>query len=122
MDPVLGYFLFKILGDGCLGSKYGNTIHPRLFAECAVKTSQPDKVDDFIGEYITTWIENDGAGEIVTAEAILEIFRRPHSTSQYRLIWRDREPPNSILYYGEGMLSDNVLVGSYWNAGIRNGF
>jgi hypothetical protein len=36
MANVLGYFMLTDLGDGCLGSKYGNIIINKLLSESAI--------------------------------------------------------------------------------------
>lgn len=120
--PILGYFFFKDLGDGCLGSKYSNTINFRLFSECAVRAqgSIVNRPDNFIGQFVTSWLESDANDPIVTNQANLFIEIKPGTQGgQYRLRWQERQEDQTILYHGEGMLCGLDLVGCYWDTNIQ---
>ena len=117
MNPFLGYFVIVHLGDGCLGSKYGNTFNTQLLTESATLVSTPINGDLFIGEYVTTWI--DTLRPVDFTQARLIISRKAESVSQYTLIWHEEGNPSNIYYYGEGMLYESNLVGSYWNDNIQ---
>src|SRR5580700_6099405 len=112
MNPFLGYFIFINLGDGCLGSKYGNTDNNVLLTESATRTSAPDPQDIFIGHYVTAWL--DSINPVDHTQARLVISRKNGSASQYSLLWHSESNVHQVLYYGEGMLNDGRLIGSYW--------
>jgi hypothetical protein len=111
------------MGNGCLTSKYGNTVAKGLFTEAAVRIPDPpfdsvapgdDKVS-FVGKYFVTWIE--GASE--TRSAHLVIQRLQGSDNKFNLVWSDVNNTKNILYRGEGMLFDKILVAAYWSQEIQ---
>jgi len=82
---ILGYFFFRDLGDGCLGSKFGNTVNLRLLTESATRTpdAQPDPSDRFIGRYVSTWLDGNNENPIENNQSLLTIDRKPQ---QYRSV------------------------------------
>jgi hypothetical protein len=119
---VLGYFLFQDLLDGCLGSKYSNTIHTTLFGECAVRRvgALADERDVFIGTYDTAWLEQVPGNPMEAVRSFLKIERKRLSAGQYSLTWTDSTPPHDVLFWGEGMRCGEFLVGCYWGNAVNN--
>lgn len=117
--PILGYFVYRDLGDGVIASKYSNLRKERLFSESATKTvthlAEPDHA--FLGSFDATWI--DAVNPAVSGQATLRITRKPNSNSQFILHWTD--PFNGQpIFLGEGMLHDGILIGAYWNPTIES--
>lgn len=115
--PILGYFVYRDLGDGCIGSKYSNLRRERTFSESATKTlddaAEPGHA--YLGSFAATWI--DAVNPVVSEQATLVITRKPNSNSQFVLQWSD--PTDGLtVFHGEGMLCDGILVGAYWNATV----
>jgi hypothetical protein len=115
MNPVLGYFVFLDLGNGCLGSKYGNLGVDLLLVEAAVRTSGIVPNDIWAGDFVTIWL--DDLTPNGHSRAVLHI--RPRTDSQYVLEWRMQNRAAQILYRGEGMVSNGQLVGTYWNEDVQ---
>ena len=114
---IIGYFVYTNLGEGCLASKFGNTYTNRLFAESAVKSSESDLNDEFIGEYLVSWFDAIVLTE--HTEARLSIQRREDTISnQYKLVWRQLNN-DTVLYHGEAMKYQGNLVGSYWSPNVH---
>lgn len=119
MNKVLGYFVFQNVGNGCLISKYSNWTLPSPLTECAKKLrkSEPTK-DDFEGEYNSTWIENPEHPTPTerVRQATLTIKTKPNTEGIYVVEWSDE-----ATFHGEGMLFNDLLVGTYWNDALING-
>ena len=115
MNPLIGYFVFFDLGNGCFGSKYGNLFTNRLFVESAVQDPTPATRDIWVGDFVTVWL-NDLTQSGHT-RALLHI--RPRTADQYILEWREDSQASPVLYWGEGMVSNGQLVGSYWNPDMQ---
>ena len=110
---VIGTFVFRNEGDGCLTSKYTNSDTPDgPFVEGCKRTSNSiiDLNDVFRGTYRSEWIEDNRS-----IEAELFIERNQNNTRQYILSWYEPNKPNSIIFTGAGMLFDGLLVGCYWD-------
>jgi hypothetical protein len=118
MDPVLGYFIFVNLGDGCLGSKYGTIINTLLLSESATKIQSSDPNDFYLGLYASTWL--NAIHPDSQESSFLTIERKAYSLVQYVLTWHlDRDSHTRRIYYGEGMRCESGLIGAYWNETIE---
>jgi hypothetical protein len=71
-----------------------------------------------VGQYFSTWIDNPALGDPFqqTDRAVLKIQRKQGTTGIFTLLW-----DNGQKFSGEGMLFNNLLVGSYWNPDLYNG-
>jgi hypothetical protein len=116
MNPVLGYFVFIDLGNGCLGSKYGNLGLVELLSEAATRISAQGAGDVWVGDFVSLWLDALNPPTHTRAR----LFIRPKTTSQYLLEWRAERAPNGVLYFGEGMISGGQLLGCYWNQPIQD--
>lgn len=105
---MIGTFVFRFEGDGCLTSKYLNQGQATPYVEACKLKEAPSDIDNFSGRFDTVWIEENN--KCVCAE--LSIIKK--TSDSYELIWYKLNQPESILFNGIGMLYDNLLVGSYW--------
>jgi len=104
---IIGAFVFKDLGDGCLVGKWLNSDEPPVYPQAAkLEKKNKDGKEKFCGIYVATWVEQIN----VTVNAKLEITRKKNST--YRLKWYDADGP---LFFGNAMVYENSLVGTYWD-------
>jgi hypothetical protein len=121
MNPILGYFLFILQGRGVLVSTFSHTRADRLLSEAAVFLRDGGAGDNFVGVYLTTWI--DGVNQVPpSTQAWLQIILRADLV-HYDLIWfasNNTQNLNAanILFRGEGMVIGDQLVGAYWNHDI----
>ena len=111
-ENIIGSFVFRNEGDGCLTSKFRNNVEQRPLTECSRRISNDVNLIDFEGEYDTVWPQDDG-------EAILRI-ERVENTNQFNLKWLDSDNVTEIKFYGHGMLFEKLLVGSYWNQEVED--
>jgi len=116
MGLILGYFVFIDLGNGCLGSKFGHLGRPSLLTESAVRRPEPISNDIWVGDYDSLWLDSSNPPTQTQGRLLI----RPRSASQYFLEWRDEQNlDHEPLFWGEGMISNGQLVGSYWNEVIQ---
>jgi len=111
MNFILGYFVFIDLGNGCLGCKFGHLGIPLLLTESAVRASAQLPNDIWIGDYVSLWLDSLNPPTHTPGR----LYIRPKSASQYLIEWRAEQDLDQVLFWGEGMLSNGQLVGSYWN-------
>ena len=106
---VIGRFYFKKTQSGNLIGEYSNNNIDKIISESADLISQ-NTSNDFIGIYNSTWIESN-----LPEHCELTIKHKPNSNNNiYQLVWlriSDRE----ILFTGEAMLVDGILIGDYHN-------
>lgn len=122
MNPILGYFIFQNMGDGCFASKYCHRLlsspHPetmkRLIDETTTTTNEPAQ-NIFLGRFRTTWIQDLNAlnSEIAT----VVVNNKPGFPGIFELIWTDFN--NDPIFFGEAMIHNEILVGSYWDDDIN---
>lgn len=106
---IIGSFVFRDEGDGCLTSKYLEHTNTRTFTECC-KIKSISVRAGFTGVYDTTWIE----GPSLFRTAQLEISK--NATDEFYVLKWTNISKSSTLYEGRAFLSDGKLVGSYWDA------
>lgn len=101
---IVGSFVFRNEGDGCLTSKFlANTDDTPHTEACKRKTELiPDT--PFVGTYTTVWVQPGGS----TGKATLEIQK---AGDIYNLEWRN----TPLKYLGKAMMFEGKLVGSYWS-------
>jgi len=105
MKEVIGSFYFRNEGDGCIMGKYLNQGMSTPLPECA-KKSESTKELDFEGTYQTAWHAHGSANE-----SMLEIKPRK---GKFFLTWTDKKS-EQVLFKGEAMIVEGLLVGSYWS-------
>jgi hypothetical protein len=107
---IIGTFVFRNEGDGCLTSKYFHEGQPYPFVEACKRLREDGRQNDmFSGEYKATWIQEPFA----VISAMLTIHWDPNQNT-YTLSWVGVSN-NTPMFNGIGMIYDGLLVGAYWN-------
>lgn len=118
MTTLIGTFIFRNEGDGCLTSKYLH-VDSEPFVECCKRIKKPidiletnaaESIEGYSGVYRSVWLEGS-TRSVQIGNGQLEISL-PVS-GRFDLRWRSRE---QTKYHGVGMLVDGMLVGAYWKA------
>jgi len=104
MDKIIGEFYFKRTDSGNIVGEFSNNLVEINSTESA---DALDNLSDFTGEYNSTWQE-DGIPNF----AILTIEFKNELRKIYSLKWAMEE---KIIYWGEALLTDGILVGNYRN-------
>lgn len=111
-SQIIGSFVFRNEGNGCLTSKFQHEDSRECpFTEASKLIGNPHPADRFIGVYRTVWLEDNDRH--VPAELIIE--RHPDNAELYRLTWLSIGTPADTLFWGCGMLYGDLLVGAYWD-------
>jgi hypothetical protein len=113
MRKIIGRFYFKKTSSGNLIGEFSNNACNRNYTESAVLKSQipddagPEKADEgeFAGDYSSTWFD-EKSGSVL---AELNISKRPNCKNIFSLKWSGK----NISFWGEGMISDGILIGDY---------
>lgn len=102
---LIGSFIFRNEGNGCLTSKYHHfNVSKNCFSECAELL--PDTYQNgFEGHYKTTWIEEGLPIELVIKR----------TDAIFKLTWIESGIPT---FEGTAMLVGELLVGAYWNKNV----
>lgn len=105
MGNIVGRFYFKRSANGNLTGEFSNNGMLKISSEMAEPI---EPTTDFLGKYIATWIED---GRIISS--ILTIAMKEGAIARlYSLVWRKG---SDIIYWGEAMLCDDILIGDYRN-------
>lgn len=112
---IIGSFVFRNEGDGCLTSKYNHKDSKQgPFTECCKLTGNltdhnssdiRNTPASFVGNYKTTWIE------IGNKARNCDLTISPPVNNIYALEWKDK---GTIEFEGTAMLFEKLLVGAYW--------
>lgn len=106
MGNFIGRFYFKRTKTGNLIGEYSNSEMTEVRTESSNAISESQS---FVGKYQSIW--SDGTD---STSAILSINYKPHTNNRiYSLEWTNSS--GKILYKGEGMLVDDILIGDYRN-------
>ena len=111
MKNIIGSFVFRDEGDGCLTSKYINRGMTSALTESA-KLQGPKSKNKFCGKYFSVWLDSP----VDQNHSFLEITQTP-GNDDYELTWSNSKHP--VLYKGQGMLFGDLLVGSYWSYNLE---
>ncbi|MBK8038553.1 MAG: hypothetical protein IPK22_15700 [Verrucomicrobiaceae bacterium] len=117
MPRTHGTFYFKLTTAGHLLGEYSNPGTPRARPECAFRGDNIPNSDrtSFAGTYISTWFEPGEVPEAVMATLTIAAKSAPADpTTQFTLIWTEGASgsPN-VMFRGEAMLNDGILIGHY---------
>jgi hypothetical protein len=110
-NTLLGRFFFKETDNGNLIGELSNYPGPEISTESAdwIKGCD-DKCANcrYHGTYHSTWLDDDGP-----QYAELKIFKNKKTGANklFTLEWRDKN--GKLIYEGEGMLCDGILIGDY---------
>lgn len=109
---IIGSFVFRNEGDGCLSSKYhySDSTEGPLTEACKLTTSVILN-DTFIGAYRTVWLDEKNTH----VAAVLSINRHSTNKNLFTLIWRNATTPSKVLFEGSGMQYGTLLIGCYWD-------
>ncbi len=110
MPNVIGSFVFRNEGDGCLSSKYINRGMPSPLMECSKTIGNLTPDDLYSGRYDSIWLE----GGNQTNSSILNAQRNQDGI--YILTWTLN---GNDIFGGQGMLFENLLVGCYWSSDLQ---
>ena len=111
LNQIIGSFVFRNEGDGCLTSKYQNHSNTEApFIEACKLIGPINQDDQFIGTYKTVWLE-DGNNDITM---LLEIKRSATNNALFDFTWYVSNI-NQPTFWGTGMLFEALLVGAYWD-------
>ena len=109
MARLKGRFYFKCTSIGNLLGEFSNNIAPGIYTESADLNINDKKGEaPFIGSYTSTWQE-DGIPKYATL--IIGNNHKPNPQI-YSLTWTQED---KTIYWGEGILFDNILMGNYRN-------
>lgn len=106
MSKIIGAFVFKDDGDGCLTAKWLNNNESTPYPEACKLTTKEEGSSAFEGTYTSTWIETNN----VVVESSLTIKRL--SSGVYDLLWFRG---TTTIFTGRAMLYGDLLIGSYWD-------
>lgn len=110
LNQIIGSFVFRNEGDGCLSSKYHNGDSPNSpFIEGCKITSPPSLLSPYLGTFRTIWLD-----ERTFVPANLTISRHRTNANLFELFWNNLET-NRLIFEGTGMLFNDLLVGTYWD-------
>lgn len=110
-NQIIGSFIFRNEGDGCLTSKYhhlDSTQGP--FAEAAKLIDGANGHDRFIGRYRVVWLEDNNNEN---CDLLIEL--NPNNRNTYVLNWHEPGDHANSIFEGTAMLFENLLVGAYWD-------
>ena len=112
-NTLVGSFVFRNEGDGCLTSKYhriGSVEGP--FTEASKLIPNSKKLPDaYTGKYETVWIEDYTNCECCE----LEIKYSTSSSKIFDLVWYNPKKKSERYFEGTAMLFGELLVGAYWD-------
>ena len=104
MVNIIGRFYFKKTSNGNLLGEFSHNLSNQLDTESAVKKS--GSINSFVGKYTTSWSETNSKNPVT-----IDITHKlGSSNSIYTLIWSEK---GKIIFRGEGMLCDDILIGDY---------
>jgi hypothetical protein len=112
MAIAKGRFYFKITSNGNLLGEYDDEEMTYTGTESAVRLDQgiSNKTTlSFLGEFATCWLENNKTPQF----AKLLITEKKNSNPNSNLFELKWTMDNKKKFEGEGMLCDNILIGSY---------
>lgn len=102
---LLGKFYFKKTTNGNLLGEFSNNIDNIILTESA--DLDQDDSESYLGDYNSTWQQN---GKPCFAN--LKISQKPGIRNKiFILNWKVKG--GILIFKGEGMLCDNILIGDY---------
>ena len=109
-QTVVGRFYLKktsngnLIGEFSHHSSVGNATESCDFREEESREMRKDANDHYVGIYHSTWCESETA-----IFAVLTITKK--NDKIFTLEWRGKA--GKIMFTGEGMLCDDILIGDY---------
>jgi hypothetical protein len=103
MATIFGRFYFKRTASKNLVGEFSND-------KSGIHTESADLVgnagNDYFGDYYSTWQDSSSR----SLHADLNISPKPGFPGVYKLEWKRSR---AIIFTGEGMLCDDILIGNY---------
>ena len=117
MSNLIGRFYFKLTDSKNLIGEFSNNHETckRNFTESADLDHRRSDDSRFVGEYFTTWHEEN---EHESALAKLKIVQKSGCENIFSLTWcpvQGNGKSDKPSFWGEGMLCDGILIGDYRN-------
>lgn len=107
MKTILGSFVFRKMGDGCLSGKFINTDMDEPSVESCQLKSTKNLQNNFSGTYTSFWLEDSKTGQIATLE-----IKQVNNKNKYEVTW-ERNGEDSVAFRGIGMIYEDYLIGHY---------
>jgi len=115
MAILAGHFNYRLTDNGNLTGEFANNQSTRPQTESADRMQEGNtelECKKFEGVYRSTWFEPD----VKNALMMKLVITKKHGAEQiFRLEWL-KHPSKSVLFKGEAMISEGLLVGNYWPA------
>ena len=103
---LIGCFVARDDGNGCLSSKYMNVGLDSPLVEASKRISTPTPEVKFTGEYSTIWLDDIYVPKAATLTITMS------SDDYYILRWTAAN--GTLIFEGQGMVVQDLLVGSFW--------
>lgn len=106
---VIGSFVFRNEGDGCLTCKWLNEGLKKPLIECSSLIRGTSESDGFVGDYLTSYIDFDNQHYLRYLRITLDVEK----SGIYELKWYHNQDFSDIAFIGWGMLYEGKLIGHY---------
>jgi hypothetical protein len=100
---IIGQFYLKKTDNGNIIGEFSNNLSDGVYS---MSGDLLNGESGFTGAYRVTWREKNEA-----IFSYLEISYLYENNKLFKLIWKDNKKKD--IFEGEGMLSDNLLIGNY---------
>ena len=111
-NGIVGTFVFRNEGDGCLNAKYMNEDERLPYGETCVLTIRLPEHEGFVGQYKTVWFERNGQHVAANLSIDFAVDESASNAITFNLRWTGDS--NQLLFKGIGMRYGDLLIGSYW--------
>lgn len=108
---LIGRFYFKKTLNGNLIGEYSNNSSFENKTEGADILDNRNDKDSFSGKYKSTWFDK----KAISLNLIID-FKEKSNNTIYKLIWEDN---SEVIFYGEGFVVDDILIGDYRNFELK---
>lgn len=109
---IIGRFYFRQTNNGNLLGEFSNNVMSGNSTESADRIPGSLEIN-FIGNYNSTWFGHEAQFLHLNISP-----KRGTNETIFSLIWTDSNGnPN---FRGEGFISDNLLIGNYWDNEVHN--
>ncbi|MBD0777762.1 hypothetical protein HPE56_08150 [Maribacter sp. ANRC-HE7] len=108
---ILGRFCFRQTNNGNLIGEFSNNTMRLNISESADIISPIQ--GPFLGIFNSTWFE-----EVATSLRLVIQSKQNSNNRIFSLEWQDEN--HEPIYFGEGFIFDDILIGNYWDAEIQN--
>ncbi len=111
----MGRFFFKLTDSKNLIGEYSNNECRKNYTEGAVLRFRKTDDEQFIGDYFTTWYEEDECRSVLAELKIEKKYDDIFSLTWW-LVQDDKQTAAVPFFLGEGILCDGILIGDYRNS------